>query len=473
MRGTRRDGEQGRHVAATLLDGDTTPVAARLAANGPDAWIAFDKEVRRVHSRSYGTLSTGRIEARLCDPDGRTRAAALAAWRNPPLPLVLIRCADWVPAVRDRARRVLGRAVAKDPVGALIALAPLVLRLGRREHGAWGLEQLEAALSGRYSLLAAWWRPGQPSTTWSWNSLTGGQRAFVLSRLSEGADLPARRFAARVTLAAGPVDVRESARRAAAERDPLTSRIWTDGALAAMAADGPDDAAVDALLGAHHPMARAAGVTALRRAGRAREAADHLADRSGTVRACARWLMRQDGEDPYAHYRALVEDPARVTGYAVTGFAECGGPGGPGGSGGSEDAAVLRALLSHPAGPVRAAAVAGLRERGGCDQTLLLTMLDDPSPSVAREVSRSLLDSARRLPTARLGECAAPGRPLHTRRAAFRLLRAQGGIGALRAAVDLLTVRDPALRALAADTLWDSPDPHRLALHFARLGLAG
>ncbi|MEU4726780.1 hypothetical protein [Streptomyces sp. NPDC023588] len=467
MRGTRRDVEQGRHVAAGLLDGDTTPVAAGLARSGPDAWIAFDKEVRRVHSRSYGPLSTGRIEARLCDPDGRIRAAALAAWRNPPLQLVLIRCADWVPAVRDRARRVLGRAVAKDPVGALIALAPLVLRLGRREHGAWGLEQLEAALSGRYSLLAAWWRPGQPSTTWSWNALTGGQRAFILSRLSEGADLPARRFAARVTLAAGRVDVRESARRAAAERDPLTSRIWTDGALAAMAADGPDDAAVDALLGAHLPMARAAGVTALRRAGRAREAADHLADRSGMVRACARWLMRQDGADPCAHYRALVEDPARVTGYAVTGFVECGG------LGGSEDAAALHALLSHPAGAVRAAAVAGLSERGGCGQTLLLAMLDDPSASVAREVSRSLLDSAGRLPTAWLAECAAADRPLHTRRAAFRLLRAQGGIGALRAAVDLLTVPDPALRALAADTVWDSPDPHRLARHFARLGLAG
>lgn len=29
------------------------------------------------------------------------------------------------------------------------------------------------------------------------------------------------------------------------------------------------------------------------------------------------------------------------------------------------------------------------------------------------------------------------------------------------------------LRALAADTLWDAPDPHRLARHFARRGLAG
>lgn len=70
---------------------------------------------------------------------------------EPPLPLVLIRCADWVPQVRDRARRVLGRVVARYPAEVLIGIAPFILRLGGREHGAWAVEQLEAALSGRYS----------------------------------------------------------------------------------------------------------------------------------------------------------------------------------------------------------------------------------------------------------------------------------------------------------------------------------
>ncbi|MEU3726188.1 hypothetical protein AB0E73_26195, partial [Streptomyces sp. NPDC031705] len=211
----------GRNVARGLLHGDASPVAARLAGNGPDAWIAFDREVRRA-LRSPGT-ETGdkRLEARLCHPDGRVRMAALAAWRNPPLPLLVIRCADWVPQVRDRARRVLGRVVAKHPAEVLLGLTPFVLRLGCREHGGWAVEQLEAALSGRYSLLAAWWRPGRPCTTWSWNALTPEQRDRLLEALCGAADLTTRRFGVRVALAAGRFGVRATARRAAVEPDPV------------------------------------------------------------------------------------------------------------------------------------------------------------------------------------------------------------------------------------------------------------
>lgn len=164
------------------------------------------------------------------------------------------------------------------------------------------MEQLEAALTGRYSLLAAWWRPGRPSTTWSWNSLTGAQREDMLDRLCERADLPTRRFAARLSVEAGRLGVRELALRASCERDPATARLWTDAALRAMAADGPDDAAVDALLAGDLPMVRACGVTALRGAGRAAEAERYLTDRSDLVRACARRLVRQGGGDPYEHH---------------------------------------------------------------------------------------------------------------------------------------------------------------------------
>lgn len=47
----------------------------------------------------------------------------------------------------------------------------------------------------------------------------------------------------------------------------------------------------------------------------------------------------------------------------------------------------------------------------------------------------------------------APERPTHTRRAAFHLLRARGGMASLRAAVTLLDVRDPGLRELAEGTV--------------------
>ncbi|WP_051832336.1 hypothetical protein [Streptomyces katrae] len=428
-----------------LLRPDTDVFTGGFLWHRPESWIAFDEEVRRLASRSYEPLHSDRLEARLCHPDGRVRAATLAAWRNPPLLLVLIRCADWVPAVRERARRVLGRIVARNPEPMLTALIPLALRLGRRENGAWAVEQLEAALSGRYSLLAAWWRPGRPSTTWSWSSLTAEQRARILDHLGRTADLPTRRFAARLTLAAGRLGVRELARRAATEHDPATGRLWTDAALAAMAADGPDDEAVDTLLGSRVPMVRAAGVTALRRAGRAAEASRHLADRSALVRACARWLLRQDGGDPYAHHRGLLADPERVSRYAVTGFCEF-AP--------RADAPLLSALLDHPVGPVRAAALAGLRRMDATpDDAVLLPLLDDGSASVAREAALCLRPVAGRLDTGGLAARAAPDRRLHNRRAAFRLLHAQGGIAALRAAVALSADPDPGLRRLAADTV--------------------
>lgn len=480
--GVRRDVLMGQGAAVDLLVGHKpTPVARLLAQNGPEAWTSFDEEVRRIGRRSHEPRRSKRTEARLCDPDGRVRASALHAWwipplelllltwvawippvrrrirlvlhraaaTYPPLELVLIRCADWAPPVRGRARRVLGRMVAKDPAGWLIHLTPLILHLGRREHGAWAVEQLEAALTGRYSLLAAWWRPGRPSTTWSWNSLTEAQREDILDLLRKPADLPTRRFAARLSVQTSRLGVRELALLAACELDPATARLWTDAALRIMAADGPDDAAVDALLTGILPMVRASGITALRGAGRASEAEHHLADRSGLVRACARWLVKQDGGDPYERYLDLLTAPGQFSPYAVTGFAECAK---------HADAPLLRHLLGHPSGSVRAAAVAGLRHLDDAtDDALLLPLLDDPSASVAREACLTLLQVTERLDHRRLAERIAPDRPLHVRRAAFRLLRALGGIHELRAAVALSKDPDPFLRRAAQGIVigWD------------------
>ncbi|MET9596723.1 hypothetical protein [Streptomyces sp. NPDC006459] len=405
------------------MDTDTTteiPPPGSPAA----AWIAFDHSVRNIHYW-YSVSPLGAPPAvRLCHADGRIREAALRAPR--PLPeLVAIRCADWVPAVREQARQVLAAALAEDPAGLLRRLTPLVLRLGRREQGAWALERFEAVLEDAPAHL-------------------GGLRTSQ--------DPPTRRFAARLTVGAGLLDVRELAALAAAETDPPTSGVWTDAALAALAADGPDDEAIDSLLGAHGPMVRSAGVTALRGAGRAAEAAGHLADRSGLVRACARWLVRQAGGDPYALSRAALTDPARVSPYAVTAFAECAR---------REDAPVLRALLEHPAGQVRAAAVGGLRLLDTTDLELLRPLLDDPSPAVAREAARSVSGSAARLSADWLMARIAPERPPHTRRAAYRVLFARGGIAGLRASVQVLTDPDPALRTIAAQRIQSMWSPYR------------
>ncbi|MFJ3726178.1 hypothetical protein ACIPYQ_26930 [Streptomyces sp. NPDC090045] len=459
----RQDAENGRAAAAGLLAGRRLGIGGVRLPDRPAAWTAFDEEVRQARAHGTSLPSYDRLETRLCHRDGRIREAALAE-PDPALPLVAIRCADWVPAVRKRARRVLGEALAADPARTLTELTPLVLRLGRREQGAWALERFEAALRAEDPVLAPWWRPARPATWWRAerpaHTRTGEEPDTVLAWLRWNPDVATRRFATRITLDLGLFRVRELARRAAVEQDAVTGTLWTDAALAALAAgapdDGPDradaDAAVDALLGGHLPMVRAAGVTALRGAGRAAEAVHHLADRSGTVRACARWLLRQGGGDPYAYLRELVEDPDRITRYAVTGFAECAA---------RADAPLLRALLDHPVGAVRAAAVAGLRLLDVTDLALLRSLLDDPSPGVAREASVSLRASAGQLPADWLLARIAPGQPLTTRRAAYRLLFARGGVAGLRASVDLLSDEDPGLRMVARQRLQSLWSPHR------------
>ncbi|NXY97148.1 hypothetical protein HYE82_22785, partial [Streptomyces sp. BR123] len=395
----------------------------------------------RRPARAAGTP----LELLLCHPDGRVREAALGARHTPlPLPLVVIRCTDWVPQVRTRARRVLVRALAADARYTVPTAAPLVLRLGGREQGGWAVELFEAALRLRQPRYGQWWEVGL---------LTGPpsrkEADAILAGLRLAADLPTRRFAARITLARGLLDLPGIARQAAAERDPGTARLWADTALKALAAAGAGtpaaDTAIDALLTSPLATVRSAGVTALRAAGRAAEAERHLADRSALVRACARWLLGQDGGDPHARYRRLVADPVGPSPYAVAGLAECGR---------AEDVPLLRELLGHPAGRVRAAALAGLRQLDATpDEADLLALLDDPAPSVAREACLALLPMAGRLDPGPLAARCTPRAALHVRRAAFRLLRARGGIEALRAAVALSRDWEPKLREAARATV--------------------
>ncbi|MFD9537627.1 HEAT repeat domain-containing protein [Streptomyces sp. NPDC060010] len=405
----------GRNAARPGAD-----VRRELADGGPTAWIAFDQEVRsrlRYGRDDSAGPREGLHATLLCHPDGRIREAALDRAERWP-ELVAIRCADWAPAVRDRARQVLGALLRTDPERAARTLTPLVLRLSAREQGGWALARLEEVL-----------RDDEP----------------VLAALRADTDLPTRRYAARLTLESGRFDARALARLAAIDPDPVTARLWADAATRLMATDGPDDEAVDLLLGARSPMVRATGVTALRGAGRTEEAVRHLADRSGLVRACARWLVGQGGGDPFPHYLELVTDPGRVTAYAVAGFAECAR---------RTDGPRLHALLTHPDGRVRAAAVAGLRLLDdNTDITALTALLEDPWPAVVREASRSLLPFSGRLDADRLVARLAADRPRHLRRAAFRLLRARRGTTELRACVAMVADDDPRLRATARATV--------------------
>ncbi|WP_367041184.1 hypothetical protein [Streptomyces sp. Je 1-332] len=390
----------------------------------PSAWIAFDVDVRDMYAR-WDELEPGesRTALDLCACDGRVREAALLRVAAYPvlLPLVVLRCADWAAPVRERARGVMREELPRLGAAELAALAPMVLRVGRRDRGVFGVGLLREALSGA---------PG---------------RARLVPLLGHG-DLTVRRFAHRIAVDEHVLPAAELARTAALDSDVVVQNLCADAALAGMSVSVDErlderayDDVVSPLLAARSPRVRSAGVTALRRVGRAREARSYLVDRSALVRACARYVLKQAGVDPLPLYRewcAEPGDPALPPGAAV-GLGECGD---------RADGALLLPLLGHPVAAVRARAVAGLRVLDVAATERLRSLLDDPASGVVREACSALLPSARQLPTEWLMARVGPELPRPTRVAAFRMLCAQGGSGQLRAARALLEDVDTKLR---------------------------
>ncbi|MFF7877036.1 HEAT repeat domain-containing protein [Streptomyces californicus] len=415
------DGEAVRAVVR-VCEG-ATPAEAFDTASA-DAWLAFDAGARCMDDRPWLSHAPAgapgrpgrsaptlldRLRGRrgsplaspvpppppavaLCHPDGRVREAALEAVRSAPelRPLLVVRCADWATPVRERARTLL----AELPGVALFPLAELVLRLARRERGGFARALLEAALRE-------------------------GPAAGVLA-LTARQDRATYRLAYRIAVERGLLTPMELAATAATSGDVTIQDLCADAAVAVRAEGGgpaPDPAVLDRLLTARSPRVRSAGVTALRRAGRCRDAEPYLADRSALVRACARYVLRQGGDDPLPRYRAWCAEAAGRPA-AAAGLGECGDR--------AVDAARLWALLEHPSPAVRLHAVTGLRALDAVVRERLTPLLDDPSPAVVRAATRALLPDAAGIPEPLLRERTAPDRPRAVRVAAERLLRAAG-----------------------------------------------
>lgn len=425
----------GERVRTAALLAEGTLLSRLVDAADPGAWVALDADVRRGfwHRPAYarrrrrvaplpGDLAQAdepRLALALCHRDGRVREAALAhAARYPGLlPLVVIRCADWAEPVREHARHLLRRTLDAD---AAPALAALILRLGRRDRGAFAVELLAEVVG------------------------TGPRNQ--LDALLAAPDRAVRRFAYRLAVEHGRLGPAELARAAGRDPDTVVQDVCSSAALAALPEQGPFDEVVEPLLAARGPRARSAGVTALRRAGRPERAEAFLADRSAMVRACARYVVRQHGGDPAAWYRERCRTPGGpvATPAAVAGLAECGH---------RDDADALRALLAHPSSRVRAHAVAGLRALDAVAPHPLLPLLDDPAPRVVRETALALLPYATALPAGHLMRRTGREWPRHTRVAAFRLLTRRRGVVALRAAVAVLDDPDVKLRTWARQTV--------------------
>ncbi|GAA3397586.1 hypothetical protein [Streptomyces roseoviridis] len=368
------------------------------SADRPDhGWLTGNGRAAAPRSPFGGPRpTTGQLALALCDADGRVREAALAhaAGRPAVLPLVAVRTADWAEPVRRRARQVLAAALPGADEPTLAVTVPVMIRVGRRLRGTESTALLREFLDTA------------PGTA---------VRALMLHR-----DRPTRRLALDLAVERGLLPAGELARLAAYDED---TAVRGRAATAALAAGVPDET-LPLLLGARSGDVRSAGVTALRRAGRAVEAEPFLYDRSGLVRACARWVLRQDGRDPLPLYRTACADPKTVPDRAPLGLAECGER--------AADLPLLWELTAHERAQVRALAVAGLRVFEVADHARLLPLLDDPAPGVVREAARALLPWADRLPEQELLRRTGPGRPLHVRVRALRLLR-ESGSGAYEA----------------------------------------
>ncbi|WP_242424515.1 hypothetical protein [Streptomyces sp. Root55] len=432
-------------VTVTQL-AEGAPLHRTLDVADPAAWLALDAGVREVAwyrpqflpewehlaplPADLHQLDESRLALALCHRDGRIRQEALGLSVRYPglLPLVVIRCADWAGPVREHARQLLRAALSVDSAP---GLAPLILRVGRRDRGAFGVDVLGEILR--------WASHAQ------------------LAVLFDDPDRVVRRFAYRLAVKGRLLGPAELARAAATDHDTVVQDLCATAALTALAGGDAYEGVLPLLLSARNPRTRSAGVTALRRAGQPEQAEPFLGDRSALVRACARYVVRRHGGDPVAWYRerCTAPDDLELPPGAVIGLAECGN---------RADAGLLRPLLVHPAAGVRARAVTGLRELDCADTKQLRPLLDDPATAVVRETATALLPCAKELPADWLRERTSSERPRHVRVGAFRLLEAHGGIVALRMAVGLLEDPDIKLRIWAAQSVqrwYPAPDEPR------------
>ncbi|TDB82098.1 hypothetical protein E1182_03015 [Micromonospora sp. KC721] len=346
------------------------------------------------------------------------------------MPFLVVRTADWVRPVRDRARAGLAVLLADDPAAYLPAVLPMTLRLDARLRASFALTQVRAAVMSA------------PEQVWRGVLDSGGrrERRFVVDIVLAQGWL---RLPDLVTLAESDPDVWVRARAAEAA---CREAVWTrrHDVLQRLARSARAEVRVVALTG-------------LVRVGRDSDAAGYLDDGAPLVRAVARDAARRLGIDVRAHYRTAVAAGEPALG-AIAGLAE---------TGSAADAPLLRRLLGHELARVRAQAVRGLRLLDAVGVGEAVALVRDPSPQVVREVALALRPLVGALPSGLPWELLADGR-VELRRAGYRLLRGQGVEVELRAALILAVDADLRLATRGkADATRIARDATRAAWRYA------
>lgn len=338
------------------------------ARQGPWHGPYRERALRQVTARFSGATA-GPVAMALAlasmHGDGRIRERAVAAILGRPcpqvMPFLVLRTAEWVKPVRDRARAGLALLLTDDPGAYLPAVLPMVLRLDARLRGGFAVIQVRAALLS--------------SGAQVWRGLlgAGGRRE--------------RRFVFDIALAQGWLRLPDLV--ACAETDPdVGIRAWAAEAACREAVWTRRPDVLRRLAGSARSEVRVIALTGLVRGGQDDEVAAYLDDDAPLVRAVARDAARRLGIDAGERYRTVVSTDAPAVG-AIAGLAE---------TGSAADAPLLRLLLEHEQAKVRAQAVRGLRLLDAVAAGELARLVRDPSPAVVREVTAALRPVANALP---------------------------------------------------------------------------
>ncbi len=394
-------------------------VLAMLSVAGAKTWIGLDRALRTTAVTYGGHATKARLpeDERLsslvagCSWDGHQRESAVAGLATAAdgllLPVLVLRTADWVPQVRERARMSLTAALKSAETSALLAAASVATAIGSWARGGHAVEAVAEALRAASDGVPASARTHQ--------------------------DIGVRRLAYRLWLESGRSRHEEVMRAALNERDVVCRLLCAER----LVADAVRDRRLDVLERLLREGSAKVGIealTALVKLGRPEAGEAHLTHRSAMTRATAQWAVRRAGRDPAAIYRnALADDPPAGRARAlVAGLGECGT---------RQDVDILLPFLEHPSPRMRAAAVRAVRRLGG-SPVRIAGMLADPAPVVVRAVKQALRGEPAAVPAVRLWELLAAESPPHVRLGAYEQLRAKDTWTRVHVDLHLLVTRD-------------------------------
>ena len=401
---------------------------ARLAGLTGSGWLRLDDSARRPYWGqspldavadwgpvvAAGGSAAAVVAASMCR-DGRVREAAVAVLARMPDPVaggaLAVRVTDWVPQVSSAAVHAVSARYGPDQAAVIV---PVSLAVRRRLRGRQAAEAYLAGLAR-----------GPAATLWS---------------LAEAGGRDCRLWALEALAVRGLLEAEALMARAMRDRDPVIA-LWCARHLTAPSGELPL-AAGSRLVKSVRAGVRGFAIGHLRDDHLSRDTVrELLLDRSGAVRAVARWRWRRQWGDLPPVYRAVLagDSRPRQIAAALHGLDE------------DRDSSMPAAaipFLTHPSPVVRRAAVQAVGRHGSSGDILehLIPMLQDSSGKVMATALRYLHGHA--LPSSVLASLDAACTP-RSRRIALSIRQHLDTWDRVHADLAAINGQDPALAEAA------------------------